>query len=98
MQNDLQSRNVQYNNFVLQTKKSEGVFATQCAALTLQCAVMCHTKKGLEQAAQDAESKAVACIEESQQLYRHAEQTQARYHTFPGCVDTRYCLTRASPT
>jgi hypothetical protein len=37
---------------------------------------MSHTKKDLERAAEAADSNAAACIEESQQLHGHAEQTQ----------------------
>lgn len=54
----------------------ERAAATQCASLKLQSAVMSHTQKELKQAAMVAESQAVACVEESQQLYKHAEQTQ----------------------
>lgn len=61
---------------VLQSHQNQRAVDTQCAALKLQCAVMSHTKEDLEQVASAAESKAVACIEESQQLHRHAEQTQ----------------------
>jgi hypothetical protein len=50
--------------------------ATQCAAVKLQCAVMSHTIKDLERAAKAADLKAVASIQESQQLHRHAEHTQ----------------------
>ena len=61
---------------MLQTQKGERAVATQGAALKLQCAVMSHTKKDLDRAAQEAESKAVVAIEESQKLSRHAEQIQ----------------------
>lgn len=43
---------------------------------------MSHTKKDLERAAKAAESQAVGSIEESQQLHRHAEQTQVPSTSF----------------